>query len=106
MNSLEDLLSHAGVTCILRFDFPVEVNFEGEGCGVENGAAVRAMPQMALNLACYLGGETPFQIFTNQSDCSLACHAHNSAPRTGSSLCGIQHATDQNSSYTEICRLI
>src|SRR6266404_2752132 len=67
--------------CFFRFHFAVKVNLEGKGCGVENGAAVCALPQMALNFTCYLRCETPLQIFANQSNCRLACHAHNLAPR-------------------------
>jgi len=63
------------------FHFAVEIDFEGEGCGVKNGAAISALAQMPLNLASYLRRESSFQIFANQPDCRFARYAHDSTFR-------------------------
>jgi hypothetical protein len=63
-------------------NFTVKVDFEGQRGGVKYGAAVIAASQMALNFACNLGCQPAFQVFTDQSDCSLARHAHCGSPRS------------------------
>src|SRR5260221_1194226 len=87
----------------LRFHFAIEINFECEGGGVETGAAISALSQMALNLTSYLRCEAPFQILTNQSNCCLTSHTHDSASRNWvSPVNTVEHATDQSSLRAEI----
>jgi hypothetical protein len=47
-------LSDARVICQLRFHFAIEIHFQSESCGVEDGAAVCTVPQVALDLTRYL----------------------------------------------------
>jgi hypothetical protein len=58
-------LSDAGVIGYLRFDFAIKIDFQRKRSGIENGAAVGALPQMALNLTRYLRCQPPFQILAN-----------------------------------------
>jgi len=63
-----------------NFHLAVEIDFQGQGCSVEHRPAIVAGTQMVLDFTAYFWSEAPFQILTDQSNCSFACHTHNGPP--------------------------
>jgi hypothetical protein len=47
------------------FHFAVKINFEGQGGGIKNGAAIMAKAQVALDFARNFGRQPAFQVFAN-----------------------------------------
>src|SRR5579864_3205443 len=75
-NSLGDAAAIGGN----RLNFAVEVDFQGQGCGVKHSAAVGAVAEVALDFAPDFGRQPTFEILADQADRSLAGHAHGGPP--------------------------
>jgi hypothetical protein len=57
-----------GYSSVVRWDgldFPVKIDFEGQGGSVEHRPAVGAVTQMTLDIASYFGCEPTFEILTD-----------------------------------------
>jgi hypothetical protein len=58
-------LSDAGAVNRYGFDFAVKVDFKGEGRSIENGAAIRAVTQVALDFTRNFRRQPAFQVFAD-----------------------------------------
>jgi len=81
VNSLQGLTKQRGSDVFL--EIPLRGQNKTSRVRVAASKTVRQFahcPKWALNFACYLRCEAPLQIFANQSNCRLTCHAHDLAP--------------------------
>jgi hypothetical protein len=58
-------LGNARTSCGGGFHFAVKINFEGQGCSVKDGTAIRAVAHMALDFTRDLRCKSTLQIFAN-----------------------------------------
>jgi hypothetical protein len=78
----------------------VKIDFQSKGGGIENGAAIAAIAQMALDFTAHFGGQAAFQIFADQADGSFTCNRHCIPPRAWRFL--KEHAESQNAFWRQI----